>query len=293
MGTARLPLERMDHGPAAGVVTMTLRQEGRPVVVLDSDLLRAIDATLDEVADAKGFVLASDSRVFVAGANLQEIMGLSDKELDEYLRFGSRVYGRIAAMPWTTVAAINGAALGGGLEIAMHCDHLIAMAPGEREYQVGLPEAGLKICPGWGGTNLLPARMDAGRAMEMTASGATMKVSDAARAGLIEEMEPDHEALLCRARALAAVGKPKPRTEPIAITNPEHHAEAKAGLERVRSAIGGTASGASVVACVEAGLSGGWEAALACERASLIRLRNSDEGRGAIEAFFAKSTGKK
>ncbi|MEZ6210607.1 MAG: hypothetical protein R3B46_05070 [Phycisphaerales bacterium] len=129
--------------------------------------------------------------------------------------------------------------------------------------------------------------------MEMTASSATMKVSDAAAgAGLIEEMEPDTRRH-CRARALAAVGKPKPRTEPIAITNPEHHAEAKAGLERVRSAIGGTASGASVIACVEAGLSGGWEAALACERASLIRLRNSDEGRGAIEAFFAKSAGKK
>lgn len=290
MGTARLPLERMDHGPAAGVVTMTLRQEGRPVVVLDSDLLGAIDATLDEVTDAKGFVLASDSRVFVAGANLQEIMGLSDKELDEYLRFGSRVYGRIARMPWTTVAAINGAALGGGLELAMHCDHLIGIAPGEKGYPVGLPEAGLKICPGWGGTNLLPARMDAGRAMELTASGATLDVREARDAGLIEELEPDRESLLCRARALAAVGKPKARTEPIAITNPEHHAEAKAGLERVRKSIGVTASGASVVACVEAGLSGGWEAALACERASLIRLRNSAEGRAAIQAFFDKST---
>lgn len=293
MGTARLPLERMDHGPAAGVVTMTLRQEGRPVVVLDSALLRAIDATLDEVKDAKGFVLASDSRVFVAGANLQEIMGLSDKELDEYLRFGSRVYGRIARMPWTTVAAIHGAALGGGLELAMHCDLLIAMEPpAEKGYPVGLPEAGLKICPGWGGTNMLPARMDAGRAMEMTARGETMDVRRAREAGLIQEMEPDHEALLCRARALAAEGKLKPRTEPVSITNPEHHAEAKAGLERVRKSIGATASGASVVACVEAGLSGGWESALACERASLIRLRNSEEGRAAIAAFFEKSAKK-
>lgn len=292
MGTPRLPLERMDHGPAAGVVTMTLRQEGRPVVVLDSDLLRAIDATLDEVKDPKGFVLASDSRVFVAGANLEEIMGLSDAELDEYLRFGSRVYGRIAAMPCTTVAAINGATLGGGLEIAMHCDHLIALTPGEKAYPIGLPEAGLKICPGWGGTNMLPARMEPGRAMELTASGRTMSIVDAKEAGLIEELEPDHEALLCRARALAAVQKPKPRREPVAISNPQHHAKAKAALERVRSSIGGTPSGGAVVECVEAGLRDGWEAALACERASLIRLRNSPEGRAAIQAFFEKSAKK-
>lgn len=293
MGTARLPLERMDHGPAAGVVTMTLRQEGRSVVVLDSDLLRAIDATLDEVTDAKGFVVASDSRVFVAGANLQEIMGLSDGELDAYLRFGSSVFGRIARMPWTTVAAIHGAALGGGLELAMHCDHLIAMAPaGEKGYLVGLPEAGLKICPGWGGTNMLPARMDAGRAMELTASGTALDVREAREAGLIEELEPDHESLLCRARALAAEPKHCARKEPISITNPEHHSSARAGLERVRKSVGGTSSGAAVLACVEAGLSGGWESALACERASLIRLRNSDEGRAAITAFFEKSAKK-
>lgn len=295
MGSPRLPLERMDHGPAAGVVTMTLRQEGRPVVVLDSALLESIDATLDEVKDAKGFVLASDSRVFVAGANLEEIMALSDAELDEYLRFGSRVYGRIATMPWTTVAAINGATLGGGLEIAMHCDHLIALQPpppGDRPYQVGLPEAGLSICPGWGGTNMLPARMEPGRAMELTATGRTMSVIEANEAGLIQELTPDREALLCRARALAAEPKASARTEPVSITNPDHHASAKAALERVRAKIAGTGPGAAVAACVEAGLSGGWEAALACERASLIRLRNSAEGRAAIRAFFEKSAKK-
>ena len=154
----------------SGVVVMTLEQADRPVVVLDSALLESIDKALDEIGtDLKGFVLTSSSRVFVAGANLEEIMSLDDAALDQYLKFGSRVYGRIANLPCPSVAAINGATLGGGLELAMHCDTLIAMMPQAREdgkpakpYHIGLPEAGLCICPGWGGTNMLPARIDPG-----------------------------------------------------------------------------------------------------------------------------------
>lgn len=273
------------------IITLRLAQEGRSVVVLDSDLLRSIDATLDaildEVPDPAGFVLASDSRVFIAGANLREIMDLDDVGLHKYLEFGSRVYARFATMPCTTVAAINGAALGGGLEIAMHCDRLIGATPGEKTYQVGLPEAGLAICPGWGGTNMLPARMDAARAIELTARGTTMGANEAAEAGLLERLVPGDE-LLGVARELASQEKGAPRHEPVAITNTKTD-EARAGLASVRSALSDTGAARAVVECVEAGLDAGWDAALACERAALVRLRGTEEGRGAIEAFFARS----
>lgn len=282
------------------VVTLTLEQAGRPVVVLDSELLKSIDGALDEIerevgGKLGGFVLASASKVFIAGANLREIMDLSDAELDEYLRFGSRVYGRIARLGCTTVAAINGAALGGGLEIAMHCDHLIASKPQPkepggpvREYPVGLPEAGLSICPGWGGTVLLPGRMNVAEAIRLTATGETPGVSVMAGHGLIEQMcEPG--ALLGRAKELASSPKKDARTEPVAITNADRRGAGREGLASVRGTLANTGSARAVVECVEAGLRDGWEGALACERASLIRLRNSAEGRAAIEAFFAKS----
>ena len=293
MDLERLPFERSENG----IVTLWLYQSDRPVVVLDSALLRSIDATLDEIGtDLNGFVLASRSRVFVAGANLAEIMELSDAELDEYLQFGSRVYGRIATLPCTTVAALNGAALGGGLEIAMHCDHLIAARPQPKEpggpvkpYLVGLPEAGLSICPGWGGTCLLPARMDAARAMALTAEGRPMSVFDAAECGLIERMiEPDD--LISEAVALAATPKAAARTEPVSIAEASRRKDAECGLEN--ATLPDSQSGHAVRACVEAGMNDGWQACLAAERSHLIRLRNTEEGRGAITAFFEKSGGK-
>src|SRR5439155_140292 len=99
-------------------------------------------------------------------------------------------------------AAINGAALGGGLELAMHCDGLMGAPPAARDgqagkpYPVGLPEAGLGLCPGWGGTNLLPARMEAGEAIRRTASGQTMMFDEAVAAGLFDRVAPAPEKLI-------------------------------------------------------------------------------------------------
>jgi len=276
---------------------MVLRQEDRPVVVLDSTLLEDIDAAFDEIGDdLKGLVVTSGSRVFIAGANLEEIMSLSDSELDEYLKFGSRVFGRFSALPCTTVAAINGATLGGGLELAMHCDVLIATLPESKDptktarpYHIGLPEAGLCICPGWGGTNMLPARMDPGRAIRMTAEGRPFTVHEASEAGLVSELISGTPRLIERAKEIASEPRKQNRTEPIAISNSDDEATTREGLERVREHLPETGSARAVVECVEAGLKDGWEAALACERSHLIQLRSSDEGKAAIESFFAKS----
>ncbi len=295
--TTKLPIER----DGSGVVTLTLRS-ARPVVVLEWSLLKSINAALNEISSwvsVKGFVLASDSRVFIAGADLKEIAGLTDGELNDYLAFGQHVYGRIARLPCTTVAAINGAVLGGGLEIAMHCDHLIGTAPKpgtpekpSRPYPVGLPEAGLSICPGWGGTCLLPARMDAARAITMTATGKTFTAIDAREAGLLEELvEPagDQPVLLSKARQLALTPKSAARAEPIAITTPERRAAARSAFDKVRAELPRTQAAAAVADCVEQGITHGWQACLDAERKHLIRLRGTDEGTAAIKAFLEKN----
>jgi len=285
-----------------GVRTLTLRQPGRGVVVLDWALLRGIDAALDEVEATPGlagFVLTSDSRVFIGGANLAEIMDLSDADLHEYLRFGQRVFGRIAALGCASVAALNGAALGGGLEIALHCDHVIAAAPAggaegkpARAYQVGLPEAGLGICPGWGGTNMLPARIEAGAAIEMTASGRTIGVDEAERLGLVEEIVPAAR-LLERAREIARRPRGKRRLIPACISEAGRREWAKRALERVLPTLPMTEAAKAVAACVGTGLEksgeAGWRAALDAERENLVRLRNTAAAREAISKFFEKA----
>jgi len=304
MAADLLPFHRESSGPGAGVVTLFLEQEGKPVVVLNRAFLERLDRTLDAMGrPEKGFVLASNApRAFVAGADLAEIDALSDDELDDYLKLGSRVYGRIAAFTCHTVAALNGATLGGGLELAMHCDTLVAAMPKgtpekpARPYPVGLPECGLSICPGWGGTNMLPARMDPAAAILATAKGQPMTVVEAREAGLVSQLLDNPDDLLPLAKERAAKGPregslARKHHEPRNIAMPAHEADVRSGLRRAAHDLPDTEAARAVVACVEVGLSGGWKQALECERQNLIRLRHTPEARKAIEAFFAKTKG--
>lgn len=275
------------------VVTVWLEQPERPVVVLDRALIKRLDATLDVLPQKmNGFVLASScERVYVAGADLVEIDGLSDAELDEYLALGQRVFGRIAELSCKSVAAVTGATLGGGLEIAMHCDELVALEPGEggKPYPVGLPEAGLGICPGWGGANMLPARMDPVEAIERTATGKPMTAHEAIETGLFAGTAGDKDGVLELARRRAAEAR-APRGgdgPPNASWSPE---AVRAALESV--SLPETKAAAGVRTCIQAGLERGWTGGLAAEKDTLIALRSTPEAREALEAFFAKSGSK-
>ena len=276
-----------------GVATVWLEQPERPVVVLDRLLISRLDVTLEAVpGDLKGFVLASKcSRVYVAGADLVEIDGLDDAGLDAYLSLGQRVFGRIADLPCTTVAAVTGATLGGGLEIAMHCDELVALEPAAdaKPYLVGLPEAGLAICPGWGGANMLPARIDAKTAIELTAAGKPLKVGGMIEAGLFAATAPDAAGVLAlaRERATAAKGARGGEGPPNVSWDVE---TARAALDAAE--LPETQAAAGVRGCVEAGITGGWGAGLAAEKNTLISLRGTAEARAALDAFFAKSAPK-
>lgn len=302
---APLPIRRHSNGPCPGSVTVVLEQPGKPVVVLDHPLIQRIEATLRLVPrDATGLVLASASeRVFVAGADLKSIRELPDDQLKRYLAYGSRVFAMLAQFPFPTVASINGAALGGGLEIAMHCDALIASPPPMRDgapgkpYPIGLPEAGLSLCPGWGGTSLLPALMDPAEGIRRTAWGKPMTFDEARTFGLFSEIADSIEDLemtclewLARARGTM----PKRDGAPLRWTGrPATKAQVLAALDQVRGDLPETESSHAVTRAIDAGLSGGWQAALDSEQESLVRLRHTPAATQAIDAFFAKSSGGK
>lgn len=299
---AIFPISRVDSGPHAGIVTVALEQPGKPVVVLDLELIQRLEATLRAVpAGTSGLVLASASeRVFVAGADLNAIMAASDAELAKYLAFASRVFQMLADFPFPTVAAINGAALGGGLELAMHCDGLVA-SPAVKPYPVGLPEAGLAICPGWGGTNLLPARIDPARAIRMTAEGKPMTFDEAVGAGLFDAVAPDAASLRGAAADLivklraAGARSPMQRRDGAPwrwIGRTEVAAGVMKALDSMRHELPQTEAAAAVTGAVEAGLTRGWKAALEVEQRELVRLRHTAPAKAALEAFFARSAKK-
>lgn len=293
MTSQPLQIEREASGAFEGCCTLWLDQGESTVIVLDRDLVERLDRALDRVpSDARGLVLASrSSRVFVAGADLRTILHDDDATLHEYLAFAAGVFGKLSSLAMPTVAAIGGAALGGGLELAMHCDALVG-APSGKPYPIGLPEASLRICPGWGGTNLLPARMEPGEAIRRTARGETMTFEHAASAGLFDRVCESAGELLEAARALAvAMACPARDGAPSRWIGRDPGAVLRA-LESIGNEFAGDAPGEAIVECVRAGLEGGWGAACACEREHLVRLRRTDEGRSAIEAFFARGAKK-
>ncbi len=285
----------------SSVVVVRLDQ-GRPVVVLDLELIRRLEATLAALPrNATGLVLASaGERSFVAGADLKAIQRLSDAELHKYLEYAAGVFGRLLDLPYPTAAAINGAALGGGLELAMHCDGLVA-APSAtgKPYPVGLPEAGLSICPGWGGTNLLPARMEPGEAIRRTATGQVMSFEQAVTAGLFDVVAPSAGDLMKTAVAWVAEARRGPQRlrdgTPLRwigrASDRGSPAEVVRALDRLRGELPDTGSARAVVEAVDTGLTRGWAAALRVERERLVQLRSAPAGKAAIEAFFARSGG--
>ncbi len=288
------PLELCGPPTEPQVIVVRLESPGRPVVVLDEGLIQRLEHTLNNLAgDYCGLVLASASeRSFVAGADLKTVADSSDADLSAYLEYGAKVFGMLCGLGYPTAAAIGGAALGGGLELAMHCDGLIGgPSPSGRPYPVGLPEAGLCICPGWGGTNLLPARMDPAGAIEMTASGKTMMYEEAVGTGLFDATVDSAGDLI-----EAAVEWVRGQTVPERDGAPSRWIGRTDIAPAVSVAMGlvdeqtwSTQHAAAVIDAVRTGLENGWDAGCRCEREHLVRLRHTPEAKQAIEAFFARS----
>ncbi len=157
---------------------------------MDPALLVALAQAVDEArrASPRGLIIASAKPdQFVAGADLALLSGeLTAEQISEASRATHRVVNAIRALPFTTVAAINGNALGGGYELALACDWRVAAdAPRMR---VGLPEVQLGLLPAGGGTQLLPRLVGLPRALDLILSARRLSPRRALRAGLVDEV---------------------------------------------------------------------------------------------------------
>jgi enoyl-CoA hydratase len=144
-------------------------------------------------------VTGAGDKAFVAGADLNQVTGLDAMGGREWGRAGQAVFSRIEAMEKPVIAAINGWALGGGLELAMAC-HIRLAADTAR---LGQPEVKLGIVPGYGGTQRLARIIGRGRALEMLLTGDPVDAAEAHRIGLVNHVVPAG-GLLAKARELAA-----------------------------------------------------------------------------------------
>jgi len=195
----------------AEFVHVERRDDGVAVVRLDRPKVNALStALLTELGEAAdglaadppgAVVMTGGERVFAAGADIEEFEGA-----DEARRIGATfrdALGAVAALPRFTIAAINGVALGGGLELALACDWRVCA----ESARLGQPEILLGIIPGGGGTQRLARLVGPTRAKELILTGRQVRAEEALRIGLVDEVVPAAEVLgraLAKAAELAA-----------------------------------------------------------------------------------------
>jgi enoyl-CoA hydratase len=189
---------------------------------INAAVKQALTSALDQAAGderARCIVITGTGEVaFVAGADIGEMVDRSPIEQQRAMR-EARIFDQVASHPKPVIAAVNGVALGGGLELALACDVRLA-APHAR---FGQPEVGLGLIPGGGGTQRLPRMVGEGMALKMILTGEQIGADEAHRTGLVQEIVPA-TTLLDRAVALG---------EMIAMKSP---VAVRAAKEAVRAA---------------------------------------------------------
>jgi enoyl-CoA hydratase len=172
-------------------ITFASDVAGKPPTI-DLGVLGALEQCLGEiegcVRDLRAAILRSDSRrYFVVGADINALQTLDADSIVPWIERGHAVYNRLEDLPLPTVARVDGYALGGGLELAMACDMIVA----NRGARLGQPEAKLGFVAGWGGTSRLPRRIGLARAKELFFSARIVDASEALRIGLVDFVGDD------------------------------------------------------------------------------------------------------
>jgi enoyl-CoA hydratase len=180
---------------------------------LSSRMLEALRGCVaDLAADAalRAVVVTGAGRAFAAGADIAEMQRMTPLAAEAFSRLGHDTFAAFEALPVPVIAAVNGFALGGGLELALACDWIYAA----RKAKLGQPEVGLSLIPGFGGTSRLPRRVGPGWARELVMSGEPIASDVAERIGLVNRVFEDETALL---DAALAAGRTLAKKGPLAV----------------------------------------------------------------------------
>jgi enoyl-CoA hydratase len=186
---------------ADGIALVTVNRPDK-LNALNAETVSRLDAVLREVAaddHIRAVILTgAGGKAFVAGADIAELSRMGPVDGVQVSRAGQATFRFLERMPKPIIAAVNGFALGGGLELALACHIRLASS----RARFGLPEVKLGIIPGYGGTVRLPRLVGRGRALEMMLTGEMIDAAEAFRIGLVNRVE-EPDALLDAARALA------------------------------------------------------------------------------------------
>jgi len=196
-----------------GVALMLINNP--PMNALSTSVLNDIKETVNRAINddsVRVVVFSGEGRAFIAGADIKEVEKLNDKkEGSDYLKNGQEIFSIIEKADKPFIAAINGFALGGGMELALSCHIRIA----DEKAQLGLPEIKLGIIPGYAGTQRMPRLIGKARATELILSANFISGIEAAEYGLVNRYAKTGEAVkeaMKLAKQIAKKGRPAIKT---------------------------------------------------------------------------------
>jgi enoyl-CoA hydratase len=171
---------------------------------LNADVLTSIILTAEKISklpEVKSVIITGEGeKAFVAGADIASMSQLGPRAIADYVELGQRAMRALELLPVPVIAAVNGFALGGGLELALSCDLIAASSSAK----VGQPEVNLGIIPGFGGTQRLIQRAGLGTARRLVITGELISAEEALRLGIVDYVHAPAD-LLSKARELCGV----------------------------------------------------------------------------------------
>jgi len=189
-----------DVEDSIALITVNRPEKLNPLNIDTVDALDACFADISSDSGVKAVILTgAGEKAFVVGADISQLTELSALSGQQWGLRGQQVFSRIENLTKPVIAAVNGYALGGGLELAMSCHIRIASA----NAKLGQPEVKLGIVPGYGGTQRLPRLVGKGRALEMILTGDPVTAEEASGIGLVNRVVPLDE-LIPAARRIAS-----------------------------------------------------------------------------------------
>jgi 3-hydroxyacyl-CoA dehydrogenase / enoyl-CoA hydratase / 3-hydroxybutyryl-CoA epimerase len=289
-----------------GIAIVTFNLPGEPVNKLSSAVkteMESLLARLREDTSVRAAVLISGKPDnFIAGADIEEFTAITNQTEAERLSFeGQETVSRLETLQKPIVAAIHGACLGGGLEVALACHYRIASD--HPKTVLGLPEVQLGLIPGAGGCQRLPRLIGARAALDMILTGKTERASKAYRLGLVDEVVPAsilRQVAVAAAERLAREGLPKRQLKGgvagmfLDGTSAGRRLVYRGARKQVLKKTGGHyPAPLAALGAVEVGLEQGIAAGLAEEHRAFGELAVGDVSRKLVQIFFATTALKK
>ncbi|HEY7088708.1 MAG TPA: FAD-dependent oxidoreductase [Tepidisphaeraceae bacterium] len=280
------------------ILTVTFDLPDKPVNILSSHVLKELEELIGQISRdfPRGVIFTSiKPRSFVAGADIVEMQKMNRPQLDAYLALGQSIFDRMSRLHMPTAAAINGDALGGGLELALACGWRIAAD--ERSIQIGLPEARLGLVPGFGGTVRLSRLIGLGPALDMIMQAQTVPPREALKLGIVDEVVP-RDGLVSAARQLLLskpLDHPNSRIDRSVDPVPQERNQIldEAEYKAEQRWHGQYPAPVRLIGVIRKGFEHGHEAALAAERKALTELIEGPVGRNLMRLFFLRQGAKK